>query len=137
MIFTIIAAVVLKMRILWQLKWESTLEKQPPIGVLEIRVWQLLLKLFKNVYEGSSFQKSWNNRIFRYISRVFISVAKHYVMLPTSFSLKQLLKTAGKFWTYCGQSFAGLCLFLEVKYMISNISVVKTLLYIFLTVKAE
>ena len=50
MIFQIIAAVVSKVRILLPLTGKNTLQKQPP-GVLEICVWQLLLKSFKNVYE--------------------------------------------------------------------------------------
>ena len=45
------------MRILWPLKGESTLQKQPPKGVLQICVWQLLLKSFKNVCKGVKFFK--------------------------------------------------------------------------------
>ena len=43
------------MRTLWSLKEESTLQKQPPKGDLQICVWQLLLKSFKNVCEGANF----------------------------------------------------------------------------------
>ena len=45
------------MRILWPLKGASTLLKQPPKGILQICVWQLLLKLFENVSEGVKFFK--------------------------------------------------------------------------------
>ena len=45
------------MRTLWPLKGESTLQKQPPKGDLQICVWQLLLKSFKNVCEGAKFFK--------------------------------------------------------------------------------
>ena len=56
MIFQIIAAVVSKVRILWSLKGENALQKQPP-GVLQICVRQLSLKSFKNVYELVKFKK--------------------------------------------------------------------------------
>ena len=45
------------MRILWPLKGASPLLKQPPKGILQICVWQLLLKLFENVSEGVKFFK--------------------------------------------------------------------------------
>ena len=61
-IFKVIAAVIWKVRMLWPLKWENTLQKQPPKRVLQICVWQLLLKSFKDVIE-SNFQSSLNERL--------------------------------------------------------------------------
>ena len=46
--FQIITAGAQKKRILWPFKGENTLQKHLPKGVLEICVWQLLLKLFRN-----------------------------------------------------------------------------------------
>ena len=37
-------------------------------------------------------------------------------MVLNSFYLKHLSMTTGNFWTYCGQSLAGLCLFTEFRY---------------------
>ena len=77
MIFQIIAAVVWEMRILCPLKGESTLQEQPPKSVLQIYVWQLLLKSFKNVCEGFEFKKKkWNEHLLSYSLRVFISFVK-------------------------------------------------------------
>ena len=52
------------MRILWPLKGESTLQKQPPRGVFQICVWQLLLKSFKNVCERGKFLKKCEMNAF-------------------------------------------------------------------------
>ena len=41
-------------------------------------------------------------------------------MLHNGFSLKHLSMATDNFWTDCGQSVAGLCLFTEVRYMISK-----------------
>ena len=56
MIFETIAAIVQKAK--WPLKWEYMLKKQPTKGVIQICVWQLLLKLLENICEGVNFQKS-------------------------------------------------------------------------------
>ena len=50
--------IVWKMRILWPLKKESILQKQPRKSVLQICVLQLLLKVFKNVCEEVRFSKN-------------------------------------------------------------------------------
>ena len=52
------------MRTHWPLKEESTLQKQPLKGVLQIPVWQLLLKSFKNVCEGVKFLKNLKSTPF-------------------------------------------------------------------------
>ena len=82
------------MRMLWPLKGESTLQKQPPKGVLQICVWQLLLKLIKNVYEGVKFFKKSNKHLFSYIVRG-LHISCKTVMLRSSFSLKYLLMATG------------------------------------------
>ena len=56
--WVIIAAVVQKTRILRSLKWENTLQKQPPKDIRQVYVWELLLKSFKNVCEGVKFSKN-------------------------------------------------------------------------------
>ena len=73
--------------------------------------------------------------IFKII--VFTSVVKQLCYVTTFLSLKQLSMTTGNFWTYCGQSLAGLYLFTEVRYRIYKKKVVKTLLNISLAVKTE
>ena len=55
LIFQIITVVVSKTTFLWPLKGESTLQKQPPRGVIQICVWQILSKSFKRVCEGVKF----------------------------------------------------------------------------------
>ena len=59
------------------------------------------------------------------------------IMLRNDFSLKHLSTITSNFWTYCGQSLAGLCLFTEVKYKIWRESLMKTLLNIFINIKTE
>ena len=48
------------MIILWPLKRENTLRKQPPNAVPQICVWQLLLRSFKNVTEGVKLNEKMN-----------------------------------------------------------------------------
>ena len=59
------------------------------------------------------------------------------VMLHNSFSLKHLAIATSNFWTYFGQNLAGLYLLSEVRYRISQKSVLKTLLNILIIVKMK
>ena len=65
-IFKIIAAVVYKTRILWPWKCENTLHKQPPKGVPQVFIWQLLSKSFKNVCKGVKFSITLKWTPFQY-----------------------------------------------------------------------
>ena len=56
----------------------------------------------------SNFKKTWNERLFSYISRVFISVAKQLCYV-TTFLKKHLSVATENFWTYCEQGLLGLC----------------------------
>ena len=137
MIFKIITLVVQKSRILWPLKWENTLPKHPPKGILRICVWQLLSESFKNICEEVKFsttKKKWNERLFRYIPKVFISVVKA-VLLCTSFSSKYLSMANGNFWTLWQEHSVYGSKIENTKKKKKN--VVKTLLKIFLAVKTE
>ena len=118
--FKIIPAAVWKTRILWSLKWGNTLQKQPLKAVLQVFLWQLLLKSFENVREGVKFSKKVEMNDFSGTFHGFSSPLFREVMLRNSFSLKRLSMTTGNFWTHCGQSLAGLCLFTEVRYRISK-----------------
>ena len=75
-------------------------------------------------FKESNFQSSSNERLFRYISGIFISI------------LKQLM-ASGSFWTYFGQNLAGLFIHGSRIQDIPKRSVVKTLLNILLPVKTE
>ena len=84
LIFQIIVVilVVKKTRLLWPLKGESTLQKQTPKAILQICVWQLLLKSFKNVCEAVKLKKKKNEHLFSFVSNIFISFVKQlcYIM---------------------------------------------------------
>ena len=61
----------------------------------------------------SNFQEKLKWTLFQVYFKGF-HLSYKTVMLRNSFSVKHLPMTTGNFWTYCGQSLAGLCLFTEV-----------------------
>ena len=69
------------MRVLWPLKWQNTLQKQPPKGPLQICFWQLLLKAFKSACEGVKFPKKVEMNAF------LATFQQLTVMLRNNFSL--------------------------------------------------
>ena len=121
---------------LWPLKWEKTSQKRPPKGVLQNCVWKLLSKLFKYVCEGVTFSKSWNERFFRYIPRIFISVVKElrYVTDSLQNTFTWLLATFELIVTRALQVYVWLP---KYNTRISEKRVAETLLNIPFTVKTE
>ena len=102
------------MRILWSLKWENVSWKVK--GILQICVWQQLLKSFKNVRERVKSWKKLKCTPFKGHLKGFHLSCKTVSMLRNSFTLKHHSMTTVNFWNYCGQSLAGLCLLKEVRY---------------------
>ena len=134
------------MRMLWPLKWENTLPKQPlnrcssNLCMAAITKSHLTLswrhERVKNVNEAVKFSKYFKRTPF-YVHFKDFHLSCKTVLLHNSFSLKHLLMAIGNSWNYCGKSLPDLCLLTEVRHRISKKSVVKTFLNILLTVKPK
>ena len=66
----------------------------------------------------TNFESNSNKHLFKYILKISIWVVKQLCYVSVFF--KHTSMATGNFWSYCDQSLAGLCLFTEVRYRISQ-----------------